>query len=1002
MGVQRERFKITGMQEGCARTASMMGGLLVLWMCVSLMACSAPVEDPSPTPTPTFPPDADSDAPVIVLDAPTSSDTLGQAVEVAAVVSDPSGISSVALLYRAPGTDFWGSTFMAVSGEPTEDPSGARWVGSIPSTFVQPPGVEFYVRAVDASPNRNEGFAPAQGPTGPAYLEVLLPGQDFPYASSFEPADIPPEDWTLDQTGWTEYVAGFNDYLNWELTPSEARTGGFSAFHGHGSPFQTGDFDDYLVSPALDFSTISTESSPSIDLYWFEMADLGQYAEHSVLVSTGSPDPADEQYQEVIALLDAPPELELGWGRSRHVDLSAFAGESQVYVAFRYKGLWGDDWYLDDVVIEAPRADLRFAPANIVPTGIQPGETAQLSLTLLNDGLTGSLPLTVTVSSTDSSLDISPQTLSITTVPANDQLLAGPVALSVPADHATNLYIPLEINATDGERSWTTAARLRVGNPAVAHIEITHAFEDDLILALGYGDPEAPTYLTTIQADEGGDNSGTFTWDVDISAQVAALPPNYDTQRWFVKVMDDSVVNTGTVDAFWIDFADERFTTEGLPQPIPDDQTPLFVFLPGKPLLEVRQLQTMPEVLAPGSKVSFSVVINNRGAPPVGTVTGTLSSTDPDVLSLSGGPIPFAYTALTSSRTLQEDPTPTPSPTPEPTPDPNAGVFGILSSDKAFTFTVSNSHVDSSPLDFTLTLKDDEHTVQLPLQLSVPYPVLGGLALTIEDPQSTVKADEALNPSESAFLRLRLRNGGELATFGPVSVSMKVVADGDGLLTLTSVPIPLLDDGGSGVLEPGEGGKSAQIPLSLTGGKSGDTIRIELVMSDGVVSRTETRALQVDQVPFNPITIVTDPEGDSQGSPADLAYGFFKRQGNLLTLRWQSHTAFDMTSAPLYAYLASTAGYQYAIYADEPPLFLVWIPSGETGYWSKRYTLPSSLVVQQIDDYTVQASINLADLSLTATPLFGGASVDNCGGAVGCDYAPNSVSLITGQTRFWW
>lgn len=991
--------------------------------------CSAPADDDL-TPTPTLPSDSDQVGPTIVLGSLPDPASLGDAIPVAATVTDDSGVSSVALLYRAPGTDFWGSTFMTPTG------ASNQWTASIPSTFAQPPGVEYYVRAVDASLNRNASVVPSSAPTQPGFVTVAVPGQAFPFEASFEPPDGDPNNWDLTDTGWKEYIQNFDDYLNWELSDVHPHTGSFSAYHGHGNPFQTAPFEDYLVSPPLDLTGTTT-----LDLYWFELADLGQYADHALLVSTGSPDPDDNDFIALDEALDVPPELNAGYARSRHVDLSAFAGSPQLYLAFRYKGQWGDDWYIDDVVLEAPQPDLIPGTPDLSPADIDPGQSTQLSLPLFNDGLVASGPLTVTVTSSDTGLQLSPSSLSFPALsPGQSTQLTG-FTLTVPPEHASHLYIPFSLQLTDGSHTWTQTGRLKVGQPATAHIQITHAFEDDLLIYLGYGDPNAPTFLTTVQADEGGDNSGTFQWDVDISAQDAALPPDYDRHRWFVKVIDDSVINTGTLDAFSIARAGERFESEGLPQAIPDDQSALVTFLPGQPRYELREQGSEPLPAGPGDQVSLRLSLNSLSAPPAGTLLGVLTSTDPDVQSLQGGPVVFTFYAPGEVPTPTPEPTPTqapaptaaptgtpgattatPSPTPSVTPSdtpsstptqvptqvpteaptPEPGVYGILLASEPFSFVVSGNHVNSKPLRFTLTLSDDHDSMSLPVQILVPFPVLGGLSLIFEDTVNGVAGNDALDPGESANLRLRIRNGGDLPTFGPVTVSLAVENDAGAGLILPSNPIPLLNDVGQGVLEAGQGGKSATIPVQLTGGSAGTNLNIRATVSDGTLSFTEIRTLVVGETPFNPLLVTTDPEGDAQDTPLDLYSATFQRKGTVLKVRWASHSAFDISQTPLYSYLSGNGGYQYAIYAAEPPLFLNWIATGDSGYWNRRYTPPASMAVDQLTSTVLEVSIDLAEIYLTTSPLYGGASADNCGGTVGCDYAPDTAYLGTGQTRFWW
>lgn len=1007
-------------------------GIILLsgWLLLMSSGCSdEPVEN-SPTPTPTPLPPEDQSPPSLTLLPLEQAPALSTELPISVQVQDPSGVASVSLFYRAPGAAFWASTFMSPGAE---QPDGTTvWFARIPASFLQPPGVEYYVQALDASLNRNKGFAPAGGADAPAFAPLALPSADFPFYEGFEPPEGNTAPWTLEDTGWKESVQGFNDLENWQLSEQQAGSGRFSAYHGHGSPFQTGPFDDWLLSPTLDLTSAS-----AVDLYWLEVADLGQYAEHQLLISVGSPDPAAGEFVVVESLLDAPPELEQGFARSRHVDLSAYAGMSGVTLAFRYLGLWGDDWYLDDVTLEVPRSDLRVSPVLVSPAEVQPGDSALLSFTLENVGLVASEGLTITLSSEDVGVGFPQPVVTLNPLPAGGLERIDGLEVQVSGDHLNHTYIPIMLTVSDETQTLTQRAQVQVGRPARAFIQLTHSFQDDIQLWLGYGDPESPTFETLVAADEGGDASGTFSYEVDLSAQQGAFPPDYGAHRWYLKVQDDSVANTGTVDVFRLELGDEVYSTEGLPQPIPDDLSFCYVFLPGKAALELREARSTPEEVSPGAPVSLQLSLNNRAAPPAGEVTGVLSSSDPHVLGLSGVPIVFDrmsvadYVGASSTSSPSPSPSVTPSPsptvsqtptleplptasvtpsmtpvasvTPEPSPDTEeGGVFEVWVARAPFTFQVSGAHTNALPLALMLTLTDGVDIWQVPVEVGVPWPVLGGASVLVEDTVNGVVGDGALNPGESAQLRVRVRNAGTKTNFGPVRVTLSLLSGSTARLSFPTEPFTLQDDSGDGLLEPGEGAKSSPLPVTVLSGGSGDVLRFGLLMEDGALSVEEERQLTLDAVPFNPVLVLDDVSGDQQEATVDLRSGEFRRQGNLLTMRWRSHTPFELDQTAVYVYLSSSGVYQYAIYAADPAVFLVWTSTGDSGYWYRRYTPPTSMKVGQLDPYTVEVQLDLSQVGLSSTPLWGGASTGSCGGIISCDYAPDGEGIGAGQLRFYW
>ena len=171
----------------------------------------------------------------------------------------------------------------------------------------------------------------------PSHADMGLMGdRDDLIFESFEGA-FPPDGWSIMTTGIT---------YTWEQTDAMANSGMYSAFVAYGS---TGEFqDEWLVLPAMDFSA---GVAPMFEFYEAAVWWDGYGVEHQICVSTTVADdpgafvtvasylPGDHVIQETFG---GPPET---------VDLSAFVGESTVYVAIRYIGEYADDWYVDDVRI---------------------------------------------------------------------------------------------------------------------------------------------------------------------------------------------------------------------------------------------------------------------------------------------------------------------------------------------------------------------------------------------------------------------------------------------------------------------------------------------------------------------------------------------------------------------------------------------------------------------------------------------------------------------------
>jgi hypothetical protein len=161
------------------------------------------------------------------------------------------------------------------------------------------------------------------------------PVAQLPFEEDFEGDDFPPQGWNmfdLDGAGssWTSSTAQNH-------TPSGSK----SAFHnyGPGGLMENG----WLVTPMIEFPEFATITLK----FWSYNSFPTWYGKNSVLISTGSSDPADGDFVEVWTT-DA---VTSAWVESV-VDLSAYQNQ-EVFVAFRYEGDDAHGWYLDDVEITA-------------------------------------------------------------------------------------------------------------------------------------------------------------------------------------------------------------------------------------------------------------------------------------------------------------------------------------------------------------------------------------------------------------------------------------------------------------------------------------------------------------------------------------------------------------------------------------------------------------------------------------------------------------------------
>lgn len=140
--------------------------------------------------------------------------------------------------------------------------------------------------------------------------------------------------------GWAIYQLG--DPAGWITSTVRVHSGSLAAFHNDNN-VATG-VDDWLVSPAV------TPSNGDLLSFW-QNVNWSDYTEyHGLMISTGSGNPADGDFVEVLDLTPTVADEDV-WGQITY-DLSPYAGQ-QIYFAFRYTGDFADEWWIDDVQIVA-------------------------------------------------------------------------------------------------------------------------------------------------------------------------------------------------------------------------------------------------------------------------------------------------------------------------------------------------------------------------------------------------------------------------------------------------------------------------------------------------------------------------------------------------------------------------------------------------------------------------------------------------------------------------
>ncbi|NPB04146.1 MAG: T9SS type A sorting domain-containing protein [Thermotogae bacterium] len=152
---------------------------------------------------------------------------------------------------------------------------------------------------------------------------------------------------TFPPSGWAVIDLGTATGDSWYKTSTKAHSGNYSAKVNYLS--SSDNKDEWLVTSAVD---LSGAVGHHVILSFYEDEDYwsGYGDHHQILVSTTS----QTDTSAFTLILDMTPDDHTINGFNGDpvvVDLTAYVGNPNVYIAFRYTGLDADNWYIDDVQI---------------------------------------------------------------------------------------------------------------------------------------------------------------------------------------------------------------------------------------------------------------------------------------------------------------------------------------------------------------------------------------------------------------------------------------------------------------------------------------------------------------------------------------------------------------------------------------------------------------------------------------------------------------------------
>jgi hypothetical protein len=233
---------------------------------------------------------------------------------------------------------------------------------------------------------------------------------------------------------------------------------------------------DWMITPSIDFSGVT-----AIQMSFDEIINYGGVIddEQEVFVSTdytGTGDPASATWVE-LAITNRPPGTTWDWYSVDIVDLSAYAGETSVHIAFKYTSTTGGaaTWEVDNLVIEETPAGAAPVIENIAVNPVAP---------------TSSDAISISADVTDTDGTISTVTLNWGTASGT---LGNAINMSVGTgdNYVVDTDIPAQTNGTtvyyqivavdnDNDETTTSEMSVTVIDAATATIPYTNTFDTDL------------------------------------------------------------------------------------------------------------------------------------------------------------------------------------------------------------------------------------------------------------------------------------------------------------------------------------------------------------------------------------------------------------------------------------------------------------------------------------------------------------------------------------------
>jgi hypothetical protein len=436
--------------------------------------------------------------------------------------------------------------------------------------------------------------------------------------------------------------------------------------------------------------------------------------------------------------------------------------------------------------------------------------------------------------------------------------------LQLDPELAENRYLPISVTVLGEDISWEDTHDILIGVPSLFQMTMEVANSGNVQVVLGVGDPDNPVWAETIL--NGNLDLGSHDILTEVTDQFASLPPEPGENRWFIEIESDIDASLTTAS---INYGQSVFVSSSnvlIPSGFPE-----VVYIPEPP--DFSFLSSSPNSFDPGElNTPLSITIYNLGAEAQGSVTATITTTEPDVTVMNGESILVGPWAAQTIQTIQ-----------------------------GASISISEEHVDSTPIHLILTLVDDIESWEIPVDISVPWPVMRITQVEILDGD-----DGQLEEGEDVQLRVTVANTGGRSAFGPVTGELEQLQSSTASATVIN------DSPSFGFLSVNDVDDDDDFYLENITGSIGDTLELKLTLDDGSYQYSDTVVLTLGEAPWLSLSPFDDASDDalSENAVDILSASYRLEDSDILALRIHSANTIDPATAFIEAW-GSSGGADY-------------------------------------------------------------------------------------------